>query len=361
MTTERREAWMRLLENARQIVEQLPADSHLREALPARILEDMKQEIERSAEPPSPPFFGFLLKASHSHVPSAILTALEGDLDVVLKATAPGKKCALTEFVRARAGEYSKWRGGLFDLWVRATLLRHGRSPEFDVPSNGERDTDVRLQLGNRHIRLENTVLTEDDESKRAFERFLEARRANEIDPDEPLIRPGPFDPPNPRGLNPAYKTVRLYAKVFDKLTKNLNPAGSQFVDDEPNVLLVSFSGVEVSPDMPGFGWALDGLFGAGRDSTVMDGIDISLRGWLEFACKDKLTSEKIIREEYCQRIKTFDDIAVAGKRLSGILLFDDFRRVEARVNCNAHERCRLTRAEMAELEGLFEAVPEYA
>lgn len=360
MTTESREGWMRRLEDVLQPFEQLPADSHLREALPERILADMKQEIERSEKLGSPPFFGFLLKASHSQVPSAILTALEGDLDIVLKATAPEKKLPLTEFVRARMGECSKWRGGLFDLWVRATLLRHGRSPEFDVPSNGERDTDVRLQLGNRHIRLENTVLTEDDESKKVFDRFVKAKKAKLIEPDEPLFRPGPFDPPNPRGLNPAYKTVRLYAKVFDKLAKNLDPAKSQLADDEPNVLLLSFSGVEVSPDMPGFGWALDGLFGAGWDSTIIDGIDISLRGWLEFSCQGELNGGRISQKQHGQR-RHFSHLTAAPKRLSGILLFDDFRRVEARINYNAHERCRLTHAEMAELEGLFETVPEYA
>ena len=193
------------------------------------------------------------------------------------------------------------------------------------------------------------------------FEQFLKARRANKIGPDEPLIRPGPFDPPNSRAMNPAYNTVRLYAKVFDKLTKNLDSAGSQLAAAEPNVLLVCFVGPGVSPDRPGFGWALDGLFGAGWDCTIINGIDISLRGWLEFACNDKLRSEKINPEEWCQRIKTFNDALAAAKRLSGIILFDDFRSVEARINYNADERCRLTHADMDELEGLFKTVPEYA
>ena len=135
MTAKEREIWMGLIADARQSFDQLPKDSWLREALPDGSLADMERAIEGAEEPRTPPFFGFLLKAQDSQVREAMLKALERDLDIVIKSIAPEKKRSLTEFVRARIGEYSKWHGGLFDLWVRAALLRNERSPEFDVLS----------------------------------------------------------------------------------------------------------------------------------------------------------------------------------------------------------------------------------
>src|SRR5439155_19723343 len=83
------------------------------------------------------------------------------------------------------------------------------------------------------------------------------------------------------------HMTLRFYAKVFDKLAKDLNPSKSQFADDEPNVFLVSCSGLGVRSDNPGVGWALDKLFAdqpkIARTVVPESFIDISLGAWVDF------------------------------------------------------------------------------
>ncbi len=354
----RRAPWMKELAQARDLLEQLPPTSRLRSALPEDFFPKLEQYIQRCDDLRYwPPFFGFLLNASGSK-----LDALESDLDLVLRNHPRESEKELTDFVRADKGDGRKWHAGLFDLWVRATLLRQDRVPTFDVSLPNGRNTDVRLRVGQRHIRLENTVLTQDDESMGVFDRFLDARMAKEIDLDTPLMRPGPFDPPEPKGPSPFYNTVRLYAKVYDKLTVKLDPSKSQCADDEPTLLLVSFAGFGVAPDMPGYAWALDGLFGAGWGSgTVIHGYSLSLQDWLAFTLEHLCQSGKLTREQRCHRVRSFGDVGSARKRLSGIVLFDDFRLAQARINYNAQEPCLLTHAEMAELERLLDKTPEYS
>jgi hypothetical protein len=346
------------LARARDRLEQLPATSRLRTALPEGYFAKLEQYIEQVKDLRYwPPFFGFLLKASGSK-----LVALESDLDLVLRNHPRESEKDLTDLVRADKGDGRTWHAGLFDLWVRATLLRQHRAPEFDVLLPNGRNTDVRLQVGQRRIRLENTVLTEDDESKEVFDRFLDAKTAQTIASDAPLSRPGPFDPPDAKGPSPFYNTVRLYAKVYDKLAARLDPDKSQCADDEPNVLLVSFAGFGVAPDDPGYGWALDGLLGTFWGSaTDDDGYDISLRGWLLRHLDDLVAKNMITLDEYHKRIDNLGDTAAVRGRLSGIVLFDDFRLAQARINYNAREPCLLTHGEMAKLERLLDKTPVYS
>ena len=53
------------------------------------------------------------------------------------------------------------WYGRLFDLWVRAVFLKNDLEPEFDVPLPNGSDTDIRVKINSRFVRLENTAITE--------------------------------------------------------------------------------------------------------------------------------------------------------------------------------------------------------
>src|SRR5207249_3616003 len=98
----------------------------------------------------------------------------------------------------------------------------------------------------------------EDDEAREVWSRYMECKKLN---PDHVLIRPGPLCPPNARGPSPYYMTQRFYTKVYDKLTRNLDPAKSQFAEAEPNILLTCFAGPGVRSDHPGVRWGLEELF----------------------------------------------------------------------------------------------------
>jgi len=349
--------WMSQLAEARQKLERLPTTDRIRTAMPERFFEDLEQYIDELEDPRYwPPFFGFLGIASDDQ-----LAALESDLDLVLQTCEPKSEKALTQFVRAKTGDSRIWYGGLFDMWARATLIRERRTLEFDVPLANGRDTDIRLQLGDRRVRLENTVITQDDESREVWDRFLDDKK---VDPDKTLMRPGSYDPPDAKGPSPYYNTLRLYAKVYDKLARKLDPSKSQCADDEPNVLLLSFAGPGVYPDTPGYGWALDELFntrGAGRIVKGPHLHDISLDAWIEFTLADLCQKKRITVDEYDERMRQFGDIAAAPRRLGGVMLFDGFTLATARINYNARDECSLTHAEMAELERLLGDPPEYS
>ena len=360
-TTDDKTYYRNRLAQARQKVQQLPDSSPIRLALPEDFFQSLAEYIESTEDlkfGPWPPFFGFLDITTADQI-----AALDDDLNLVLQTCGLKSEKALTQFVRAKTGDSRIWYGGLFDMWARATLIRQHRTLEFDVPLKNKRDTDIRLQLGDRHVRLENTVITEDDESRKVWECFLNDKK---IDPNKILRRPGPYDPPDAKGPSPYYNTRRLYAKVYDKIAKYLNPDKAQCADDEPNVLLVSFRGIGVSPMKPGYGWALDELFDdqpsmAGRIVPGEHLYDISLDAWIEFTLADLCEKKRITVDEYDERMRQFGDIAAAPRRLGGLMLFDGFRLATARINYNARDECSLTHTEIAELERLLGDPPKYS
>jgi len=218
----------------------------------------------------------------------------------------------------------------------------------------------MRLEINGRFIRLENTVITEDDESRAVWANYCEAKKHGE---DEFLMRPGKYDPPNAKGPSPYYNARRIYPKVYDKLALDFDPSRSQCADDEPNVILLSFSGPGVFPDDPGYSWALDFLFNPWFDSDHQKekaaGVpDVSLKGWLDHHATDICNKKLLTTEQYA---KSFDDLLNAPRKLGGIMLFKNCSLMSARINYHAYEQCSLSHAKMAELEELFSLPPGYA
>jgi len=217
------------LAQTQRLLRRLRPESPIRAAMPAAVLDGIAKKIGKT--PPDelrhnvyPPLYNFL-----THVSAEAVFELDQDVRLVLGRASPNNASGLTQFLRATAGQSREWYGGIFDIWVRAALLRKLRVVEFDVPLPNGRDTDIRLKLGGRWMRLENTVITEDDESRKIWDRFLDDKK---VDPKKVRVRPGPYDPPDAKGPSLYYNTLRLYAKVYDKIAKHLDPHKTQCADD---------------------------------------------------------------------------------------------------------------------------------
>jgi hypothetical protein len=257
----------------------------------------------------------------------------------------------------------AEWYGGLFDVWSRARVLTAGCEVEFDAILPNGRDSDMRANIRGRHVRLESTVIGESDEDRGSFENFLQVKRQ---DPNATWWRPGPCDPPGARSPSLYYNSFRLYTKAYDKIAKNLDPEKSQCAADEPNVLLVSFSGAFVHPEKPGWEWALRELLDAQPNVCAYARIpphlpDVSLHRWVTFTIQDLARRGVLSPEEYENRRRDYHRIMSAPRRLGGIVVFKNCKLATARINYNALDECAVTHAEMAELERIFAVPCSYA
>jgi len=221
----------------------LPPNSHVRAAIPDELLKELQDKIHAAPDVGAldhskwPMIFGFVESATDEAI-----RELDGDIDLVLGTTAVARRASVTRFLTTRATDHpSRWYGGLFEVWAKATLLREATAVEFDVRLPNGRDRDVVAEIGNqraassRLVSFECTVITEDDESREVWDRFIQDKKTGS---SKPLIRPGPYDPPNAKGPSPYYMPLRLYGKFFDKITKDLDPDRSQCAVDQPNILV---------------------------------------------------------------------------------------------------------------------------
>lgn len=332
--------------------DQLPEGSLVRLALSEDVLQQIEQKLRQRAPTDLlydfwPPLYGlFCLRDSNA------IAELDADLTTVARRLSSGKVPSLMQFLKTKEGKrHGDWYGGLFDLWSKATACVNGMDVELDRPLPNGRESDLCVKVNGRRFHIESTVLTEDDESAEVWRRFLADKR---VHPDKVLIRPGPYCPPNAKGPSPYYISLRFYAKVFDKLTQNLNPEKSQFADDEPNLLLVSCAGM-IRHDLPGIGWALDELFRAQPTMvrTIIPEVftDVSLDAWIDFRARELIQQRKLTATWYCDNSH---EVIAAPRRLGAIILFDGCKLKNARINCNAHQSCAVTHKDMVQLEDLF-------
>jgi hypothetical protein len=357
-TTDDKDYFRDEVATARQVRDGLPVGSHLRAAVTDEILNDCAQRIDNLSVEElnyaySPPAYGFICSRGPDRI-----AELDSDIDLVLSHTDERQRTSVTQFLRTQSRQRSgDWYGGLFDVWAKATLLKYGSAVTLDFELPNGRNHDACLQIGGRRFHLESTVISEDDESRDVWDKYLAAKQAGY---SKSLIRPGPFCPANAKGPSPYYFTLRLYAKVFDKLARGLNPDKSQCADDEPNILLVSFAGPGVRPDHPGVRWGLDELF---LDHPRLRGdapeghTDISLEGWLDFAVNERISAGEMTVEWYCENSSR---VIAAPRRLGGILLFNGCTFVSSRVNYNSKRECAISHAEMVALENLLSAPANY-
>lgn len=338
--------------------DRLPNDSLIRQALNDDVLQQVDQNIRHAAAVDLtyafwPPLYGFCcLKTDEA------IAALDHDIRLVAQRAGTSTIPAIIQFMKTKEGDrQGQWYGGLFDLWSKATAAKNGKDVQLDRLLPNGRESDIYLNVNGRHLRVESTVLTQDDEADQVWKRYIQDMR---VDANKVLIRPGPYCPPNAKGPSPYYVSLRFYAKVFDKLTQNLNPAKSQFADDEPNVLLVSCAG-PVRHDEPGIGWALDELFVAqptiARTVVPETFTDISLSGWVDFRARELIQQKKMTVDWYCEHSR---EVTAAPHRLGAILLFDGCKLMQARINYNSSHPCSVTHKDMVELECLFRREVSY-
>jgi len=286
------------------------------------------------------------------------LAELDADIDLVLSRTDSWRKNSITKFLQTQDRRTGTWFGGLFEVWSKATFLKKGVDVQLDVALPNGRDHDICAVVGGRRLHFECTVLTQDDEAREVWNRFMEHKK---LSPNQVLVRPGPFCPANAKGPSHYYETLRLYVKVFDKLTKDLDPAKSQFVEGEPNILLTCFAGPGVGSDRPGVRWGFEELFVShpkmARTVVPESFTDISLEAWVDYRANELVAQGIMTVEWYCENSHR---VLEAPRRLGGALLFDNSSLAAGRVNYSASEKCRISHAEMAELERLLACPAKY-
>jgi len=347
------------LKRVQERLTRLPAGSQIRAALTDEVVAEIRRFIDQTSPADLlfnywPPLYGLLCI-----LPDDALAALDADLDLVARHGDPAKLKELIQFLRCKRGEKAgHWYGGVFDLWAKGQAIRSGLTVGLDHLLTNGRDNDVVLNLRGREFHLEHTAITQDDEGQAVWDRFLVDKR---LDPAKVLMRPGAYCPAGAKGPSPYYDALRLYAKVFDKIAKDLDPQKSQCLDGAPNILLVSFAGPGVNANSPSVGWVLDELF-ADQPKMVRtaapDGItDISLDAWIEFRANELIRQGKMTVDWYCEH---WNRIMSAQRQLSAMMLFDGCRIVGSRINYNANAGSRISHSEMAAIEEIYRHGPAY-
>ncbi len=278
-----KECYFDSINGVRESIAALGSESHIANSVPGSVLNRLEDRIRNT--PASellygywPPAYGLIASKSVDEIRS-----VDDEIQLVIDKSDPAKAKELVGFLRASENEKNgAWYGGMFDVWSKGVVIRSGLPAQFDRLLPNGRDHDIRLELDGVEWNLENTVITQDDESTEVWDRFLIDKRT---DPSKVLVRPGPYCPPQAKGPSPYYDALRVYAKVFDKIAKNLNPDKSQFAVGEKNLLLLSFSGFGVNALSPAVGWALDELFAdQPRGKREGAGKDITLEAWIDFS-----------------------------------------------------------------------------
>lgn len=322
-------------------------------------LKRARETAQQSEDPedyggPFPPFFCLMVDDGEER-----LKALERDFDLVRGHTRAEKQGELDAFWSKNHNEF---HGGLFDMRVKAALLR-GISVESVTldhqPAGGDRECDAVVTLNERQMAVEATVLSTCEYEREDTRRALE-------DDTKVWTTPGPYTPEESKWPNPYYTTVRIYAKIYEKLAPKLQPGTCQFPEDYPGVLAISLDGVRSyicrdetdKPFEPGVYWAFDELFldqPWGTEKVQGQSIDTSLQGWLREHARYLVEAGRLDAGAECA---TSNELIALPRRISGVLMFNRGRLVDSRLNYHANRR--LSHAEMAELEALFTDTPAY-
>jgi hypothetical protein len=353
------------LEGIHNKLESLPKGAHIRNVIKTNEITNFIKQIENKQVDEVkwldwPPFFLYL----HRHSLEEII-ALESDIELIFRQTNVKNRSNIINPLKVKPSEKQwegKWCGGLFEIFVKSRSLKaKGLAVELDYPLPNGRDTDIRIEMEGRPFFLECTVITDSDEDRQVWDKFIEAKKLN---PEVILSRPGKFDPPNPKGPSHYYDCLRVYDKVYDKIAKKLDLNKSQFCKNTPNILLISFytNIPHPSPSSWGVRWALDELFSdqPRTHGTLKGGppdiINISLLAYLSFTEKRLIEEGENLNPN--RDSDYFNKLIHALREISAIILFDKCLFKAARINYNAKKECRISHKEMAKLENLFAVAP---
>ena len=105
-----------------------------------------------------------------------------------------------------------------------------------------------------------------------------------------------------------------------------------------------------------GIHWALDELLSiqpTGRKYANSENmIDISLSGWLNFYARE-LVSKGLLTQSYF--IDNYHKIISAPQKISAIIIFDRFKKIQSRINYNASSEHKVSHLLMSEIEKIFD------
>lgn len=314
-------------------LDQLPANSIVRQCFSESRLEKILKKIVdtnyKDLEWGSwQPFFLFL-NLSDIHK----IKSLESDLQIVIGNTRQNN-AKVCEFLRDEREVDSSWIAGLFEIYIKATLLRNNivsvDSLDWELPNN--REVDIRAKLGQRPFSLECTTLGENDAANERWEEHCNILKQK---PNKSFVE-----------SQDAYSPGRrLYGKIYDKIAPGLNPAMSQLPSDSTNLLLIGLSSVvtDLRPSSPSIGWALDELFSiqpTGNTSSI--------------------SLESYLRHQLRYSTASLDELLSAPTQISGVLLFNGCKLGHARINYHAKKDFLISHGEMAIIETIFSKPPIY-
>ena len=358
-----RQAFRDMVSSVREKLKKLPQGSCIREAFSDDMLDGIILEIETKKLDDFrgstwPPLFCFIERNSVE-----VIVDCDDDVGVVIRHSKKEKADEVYHFLKVKEGRADRyWVSGLFEVFVKSRFLRQSDiSVELDYALSNGRNVDVRAEIDDKKYCFECSIVTESDEDRDVWDKYIEQNRR---EPNFVLVRPGQLDPPESKSPSPYYDCVRFYDKVYDKLSKNLNPTRSQMCEDLPNTLLISFHAprAHLNSESMGIGWALDELFAdqpreRSFRKSEQGAIDTSLLGWLQFKAENMITNEGIGRESFN---RWSNDLIRAPRRIGAMLLFDNCSLERSRMNYNAEQQCQLSHKEMAKFEEILRNPPSY-
>ncbi len=347
-----REYYRNRLASVQGKLSKLESASYVKVALGAEKLQQIAHHIEHNAIKALdfgywPPLFLFV----HRHdLPE--LQAFDRDLNLVVSHPKRRSVAEVTSFLKADSREDRRWAAGFFEIFVKSRLLNEmGLAVELDYRLPNGKDVDLRMEMAGKVFHVECTVLTDSDEDRREWQEFMEACKASS---SGVCVGQGSW-----RGKGsisgPYYDQLRIYDKVFDKVAPQLNPDKGQMSDTQANLLLVSFHTPSSTQRADGesTGWALDKLLTLCHDVKpgLTDPQDLLTIPSLPNYLQVKALRLNLDRSSFCQY---FNEILRAPRKLGGILLFQGCSLRHSRINYNAYDACKISHAEMADIEKLL-------
>lgn len=340
-----RQSLLERIENVSNVVRMLPSESPLRSAWDDIVMTETKQRVIDAVEADLgnlklPPLF-FLLDG----ISPETINALVDDLNIVSAASEDRRDPLTTASIKAPMDD-RKWCGALFEVYVKSIFQKFVSGTSLDCPLPNGKDMDVRTILDGVEVFIECTVITDSDEDRAVFDRFMEYKKHQA---EAVLTRPGCFDEKGSTGPGPYYDALRMYCKVYDKLAPQFDTAKSQTSAEHANILFLSFFTPRGSfgIDSPGVGWALDELFiaqpaGHIKLASCPGGVTgISLQDWLDY---QQLSDPNAMLEIPC--------------RLGALAMFNECTFSRSRVNYNANQENSIAHSQIAQIEQLFVAKP---
>jgi len=323
---------LKLLKKAMKKVARLPDDSTVRQVADSEFFSRIERDLiirnERDLVQGHCDPLAFFL----THRSLSVIRRLDRDISLVERHTEQNRRADVSSWLKVSKDDLDadrKWLAGLFEIFVKATVLRRFGPDRVVMDSyvdGSDKRVDAEISLGDRSICVEATVLTGSDKDRVQFQRIV---RATAEGSDELMYEQVDF----------GQFRHRFFRKVYEKIARGRDPSRSQISDTKPNLLLVGILDptTPLSADSIWLASTLDDLFAAGPSESL----------------------HKFVRR-LARSDSTYWRLIELPKKLSGICVFSRGGLAASRINCNAHEPNRLSHREMALFDRVFKKLAPY-